>query len=178
MPYNVLFLCTGNSARSIIAEAMLNHVGKGRFKAYSAGSFPSGTVNPLVVEFLERKGIDTGAARSKSWDEFASPEAPTMDFVIAVCDQAAGEACPIWPGHPISAHWGVEDPARYADKPEEAKKVIGDAFDILLNRITQLVHLPIDKLERNSLQSKLRDIAQRSSNASQSRSLTGRKASE
>jgi arsenate reductase len=169
MTYNVLFLCTGNSARSIIAETTLNHVGKGKFKAYSAGSFPSGAVNPLVVEFLEQKGIDASAARSKSWDEFATPDAPRMDFVITVCDQAAGEMCPIWPGRPVSAHWGVEDPARYMDRPEEARKVIREVFHLLRNRIMQLVNLPIDKLERSSLQSKLREIAQRSSEATHPR---------
>jgi arsenate reductase len=169
MPYNVLFVCTGNSARSIIAETTLNHVGKGKFKAYSAGSFPSGTVNPLVVAFLEQQGIDTSSARSKSWNEFASPDAPRMDFVITVCDQAAGEVCPIWPGQPVSAHWGVEDPARYMDRPEEARKVIREVFHLLRNRIMQLINLPIDKLERSSLQSKLREIAQRSTEAAQSR---------
>lgn len=157
-PYNVLFLCTGNSARSIIAEATLNTLGNGRFRAHSAGSFPSGTVNPLVIEFLERNGISTAGARSKSWDEFARPGAPKMDFVITVCDQAAGEACPVWPGQPVSAHWGVDDPARYMENPEEAKKVIREVSRILRNRIMLLTALPVDKLDRIALQSRMREI--------------------
>ncbi len=157
-PYNVLFLCTGNSARSIIAEATLTALGKGRFKAYSAGSFPTGTVNPLVIEFLEEIGLSTKGARSKSWDEFARPGAPKMDFVITVCDQAAGEVCPVWPGQPISAHWGVEDPALYVDAPEKAKRVIEEVSRLLTNRIRLLMELPMDKLDRMSLQSKVREI--------------------
>ena len=157
-PYNVLFLCTGNSARSIIAEATLNALGKGRFKAYSAGSFPTGRVNPLVVEFLEDIGLSTQGARSKSWDEFARPDAPKMDFVITVCDQAGGEACPVWPGQPISAHWGVEDPAHYVDAPEKAKQVIREVSTLLRNRIRLLTELPMDKLDRMSLQSRMREI--------------------
>ena len=157
-PYNVLFLCTGNSARSIIAEATLNSVSKGKFKAYSAGSFPSGKVNPLVIEFLEQNGISTAGARSKSWDEFARPGSPPMDFIITVCDQAAGEVCPVWPGQPVTAHWGVDDPARYMDNPEKAKKVIQEASRVLRNRILLLTALPLDKLDRMSLQSRLREI--------------------
>src|ERR1700687_960862 len=157
-PYTVLFLCTGNSARSIIAEATLNALGKGKFKAYSAGSFPGGKVNPLVIEFLSQNGIRADGARSKSWDEFTEPAAPKMDFVITVCDQAAGEVCPGWPGHPGSAHWGVEDPAPYMDKPEQAKRVIQDAARILRNRILLLTALPIDKLDRMRLQSRVRAI--------------------
>jgi protein-tyrosine-phosphatase len=161
-PYNVLFLCTGNSARSIIAEATLNALGKGRFKAYSAGSYPTGKVNPLVTEFLDEMGIAYKGARSKSWDEFARPDAPRMDFVITVCDQAAGEVCPIWPGQPISAHWGVEDPALHMDDPEKARKVIRYASRILRNRILLLTELPVEKLDRMSLQSKMRDIGKAS----------------
>ena len=161
-PYNVLFLCTGNSARSIIAEATLNALGKGRFRAYSAGSFPTGNVNPFVKEFLDEMGIAYTGARSKSWDEFARPDAPRMDFVITVCDQAAGEVCPIWPGQPISAHWGVEDPAIYMDDPEKARKVIRDASRILRNRILLLTGLPMEKLDRISLQSTVRDIGKAS----------------
>lgn len=157
-PYNVLFLCTGNSARSIIAEATLNAVGKGKFKAYSAGSFPSGNVNPLVIEFLKQNGISTAGARSKSRDEFARPGSPPMDFIITVCDQAAGEVCPVWPGQPVTAHWGVDDPARYMDNPEKAKKVIQDAARVLRNHILLLTALPLDKLDRMSLQSRLREI--------------------
>lgn len=157
-PYNILFLCTGNSARSIIAEATLNHIGNGKFKAYSAGSFPTGKVNPLVIELLNANGIGTAEARSKSWDEFSAPEAPRMDFVITVCDQAAGEVCPIWPGQPVIAHWGVEDPAFHMDNPDKARKVIKNVFRILRNRLTLFTSLPIDKLDRLTLQSKTRDI--------------------
>ena len=148
---NVLFLCTGNSARSIIAECILNHVGSSRFRAFSAGSFPSGTVNPLVLEFLDKQGVPTEGARSKSWDEFASPDAVKMDFVITVCDQAAGEVCPVWPGQPISAHWGVPDPAQFMDNPEEAKKVINDVFHMLNRRIHLFSSLPISSLDRLAL---------------------------
>lgn len=156
---NVLFLCTGNSARSIIAESLLNEMGKGRFKGYSAGSHPGGKVNPLVLEFLDRNGVSTRGARSKSWEEFSRPDAPHMDLVITVCDSAAGEACPIWPGHPVTAHWGVEDPALFMDDPPKASKVIGEAFRVLRNRISLLMSLPIDTLDRVALQSRARDIA-------------------
>jgi arsenate reductase len=156
--FNVLFLCTGNSARSIVAESILNEIGKGRFRAFSAGSHPGGKVNPLVLEYLERQRMPTAGARSKSWDDFAVPGAPRMDFVITVCDQAAGEVCPIWPGQPISAHWGVEDPARYMDDPARARAVIEDVFRILHRRVQLLVSLPLDKLDRASLQSAARDI--------------------
>jgi protein-tyrosine-phosphatase len=157
--HNVLFLCTGNSARSIIAESTLNEMARGRFKAFSAGSHPSGTVNPLVLEFLRRKGISANGARSKSWEEFSAPGAPQMDFVITVCDSAAGEACPIWPGHPVTAHWGMEDPAIYMDNPGKAEKAIEDAFRILRSRISLLLALPIEKLDRLALQARIRDIA-------------------
>ena len=157
-PFNVLFLCTGNSARSILAETTLNHLGKGRFKAYSAGSHPSGKLNPLVLEHLRSEGLSTAGARSKSWDEFAKPGAPRMDFVITVCDDAAGEACPVWPGHPVTAHWGVEDPARCMDDPAKAKKVIADAARVLRNRIRLLVSLPIAELDRMALESSARAI--------------------
>ena len=155
---NVLFLCTGNSARSIIAACILNHVGAGRFRAFSAGSFPSGTVNPLVLEFLDKQGVPTEGARSKSWDEFASPDAVKMDFVITVCDQAAGEVCPVWPGQPISAHWGVPDPAQFMDNPEEAKKVINDVFHMLNRRIHLFSSLPISSLDRLALTKAVQDI--------------------
>jgi len=157
-PFNVLFLCTGNSARSILAEATLNHLGKGRFKAYSAGSHPTGKLNPLVLEHLRSEGLSTAGARSKSWDEFAKPGAPRMDFVITVCDDAAGEACPAWPGHPVTAHWGVEDPARCMDDPAKAKKAIADAARVLRNRIRLLVSLPIAELDRMALESSARAI--------------------
>ena len=156
--FNVLFLCTGNSARSILAEAILNQVGAGRFHAYSAGSHPSGTVNPLVLDFLDRQRIPAAGARSKSWDEFATPEAPRLDFVITVCDQAAGEVCPIWPGRPMTAHWGVEDPAKYTDEPEKARKVIQEAFRILHRRIQLFASLPMDKLDRMALEAATRHI--------------------
>ena len=154
----VLFLCTGNSARSILAETILNSVGHGRFKAYSAGSHPSGQVNPLVVEYLQLLRLPVEGARSKAWDEFALPGAPELDFVITVCDQAAGEMCPVWPGQPITAHWGVEDPARYMDDPARAREVIREVTRLLTRRIEIFVNLPLAKLDRLSLQEKVRDI--------------------
>jgi arsenate reductase len=156
--YNVLFLCTGNSARSILAETILNHVGKSRFKAHSAGSHPSGTVNPLVLEFLSARNMPAVGARSKSWDEFAQAGAPALDYVITVCDDAAGEVCPIWPGQPVTAHWGVEDPARYMDDPQKARQVIHEVFHILLRRIQLFVSLPAETLDRISLQARMREI--------------------
>ena len=156
--FNVLFLCTGNSARSIIAEATLKALGRGRFRAFSAGSHPSGEVNPLVLDYLRAKGLGVDGARSKSWEEFAKPGAPEMDFVITVCDQAAGESCPIWPGHPATAHWGVEDPARHMHDPAAAKKVIEKAFHLLRARILLLLALPLEKLDPLARQSKARDI--------------------
>lgn len=155
---NVLFLCTGNSARSIIAESILNYDGRGRFQAYSAGSHPSGEVNPLVLEFLQTQRIPTEGARSKDWNEFARPGAPELDFVFTVCDQAAGEVCPIWPGQPMTAHWGVEDPAPYMHDPQKAKQVIRDVFHLLRQRISLFTSLPLDKLDKLSLQNKLREI--------------------
>ena len=137
--YNVLFLCTGNSARSILAEAVLNREGKGRFAAYSAGSRPSGHPHPLAISLLQREGIDTSFARSKSWDEFATPDAPKMDFVFTVCDNAAGETCPLWPGKPVKAHWGVADPAAVQGSAEERRKAFLDAFTLLSARIDQFL---------------------------------------
>jgi len=142
-----------------MAEAILNHVGAGRFHAYSAGSHPAGKVNPLVLEYLKRQRLSTGNARSKSWDEFAAAGGPALDFVITVCDQAAGEVCPIWPGQPITAHWGVEDPVSYMSDPEKARRVIQDVFRILNRRIQLFVSLPMAKLDRLSLQAATRDIA-------------------
>ena len=156
--FNVLFLCTGNSARSIIAESVMNEIGKKRFKAYSAGSHPGGSVNPLVLEYLKERGISTEGARSKSWDEFAKPGAPKMDFVITVCDDAAGEVCPIWPGHPVTAHWGVKDPAKYMHDREKARKVIDGAFRTLRTRIQLIMALPVESLDRMTLQTKAREI--------------------
>lgn len=157
--FNVLFLCTGNSARSIIAESILNSVGNGRFTAFSAGSRPGGTVNPLVLEFLKANGVPTEDARSKSWDEFATPNAPQMDIVITVCDRAAAETCPVWPGHPAQAHWGAPDPAAYMDNPDKAKQVIRDVFHMMQRRISILASLPVDKLDRLTLQRETQAIA-------------------
>ncbi len=146
--HNVLFLCTGNSARSILAEVLIEHWGNGRFKGYSAGSFPRGRVHPLAIELLKSLGLRTEGLRSKSWDEFARPGAPVMDFVFTVCDQAAGEACPIWPGNPITAHWGVPDPAAVEGTEIERRNAFREAFRTLENRIKLLAALPIDKLDR------------------------------
>jgi len=159
--YNVLFLCTGNSARSILAEALLDRWGKGRFKAYSAGSFPKGAVHPLTLDLLERLRLPSAGLRSKSWDEFADPGAPVMDFVFTVCDQAAGEICPVWPGHPVTAHWGVPDPAAAMGGEIERRCAFRDALQILENRIKLFVALPIDKLDRMALKTHVDDIGRR-----------------
>ena len=159
--YNVLFLCTGNSARSIIAESLLNHLGQNRYRAYSAGSYPGGTVNPLVLEFLGQQRISTAGARSKSWDEFTAAGSPVLDFVITVCDDAANEACPVWPGQPVTAHWGVEDPARFMDDPERARKVISDVFHTLHRRIQLFTSLPASSLDRLALTAAVRDIGKK-----------------
>jgi protein-tyrosine-phosphatase len=156
--YNVLFLCTGNSARSIMAEAILNQLGGGRFRGYSAGSHPAGQVNPHALELLERNRYRTDGLRSKNWDEFARPDAPPMNFVLTVCDKAAGEVCPLWPGQPMSAHWGVSDPAEVRGDEETVKRAFADTFMILSRRIALLVNLPLDKLDRLALQSELRNI--------------------
>lgn len=155
---NVLFLCTGNSARSILAEAYLNSAGLGRFKAYSAGSHPTGKLNPFAVELLAKNRIDLSGFRSKSWDEFAKPGAPKLDFVFTVCDSAAGEMCPIWPGQPITAHWGVRDPAAVTGSDEEKRKAFLKAFTELSTRINLLLALPIAKLDRLALEQKLDEI--------------------
>ena len=155
---NVLFLCTGNSARSILAEAYLNTAGKSRFKAYSAGSKPGGRVNPLALELLARNRIDTSGLRSKSWDEFAHPDAPQMDFVFTVCDNAAAEPCPYWPGQPMTAHWGIADPAAVEGTDEEKRRAFLTAFRELSTRINFLLSLPLDKLDRLALQRKLDQI--------------------
>lgn len=155
--FNVLFLCTGNSARSILAEAILNKIGNGRFKAFSAGSSPAGAVNPAVIEILQGRNIPTAELRSKSWDEFAAADAPKLDFVFTVCDNAAGEVCPVWPGQPMTAHWGLEDPASvHGDK--EQKLAVFNAYNQLARRLDVLISLPIEKLERHSLQKELNDI--------------------
>ena len=157
-PFNVLFLCTGNSARSILAETYLNTAGKGRFRAYSAGSKPGGRVNPFALALLERTRIDTAGLRSKSWDEFAEADAPKMDFVFTVCDNAAAEPCPYWPGQPMSAHWGVADPAAVAGSDEDKRKAFSRAFSELSARINLLLNLPVAKLDRLALQKKLQEI--------------------
>jgi arsenate reductase (thioredoxin) len=155
---NVLFLCTGNSARSILAEAYLNSAGRGRFSAHSAGSHPAGKVNPFALELLEKNRLPTDGLRSKSWDEFARPGAPKLDFVFTVCDNAAGETCPIWPGQPITAHWGVADPAAIAGTEQEKRKAFLRAFTELSTRINLLLSLPLDKLDRLALKRKLDEI--------------------
>jgi protein-tyrosine-phosphatase len=158
MPYNTLFLCTGNSARSIIAEAILNKLGAGRFRAFSAGSQPKGQVNPNTVRLLDGFGYDTSGFRSKSWSEFAKPGAPRLDFVFTVCDNAAGEACPVWPGQPMTAHWGVPDPAEATGTEAEIALAFKDAYRMLHQRIAIFVALPIPSLDRLSLQAKLKEI--------------------
>ena len=155
---NVLFLCTGNSARSILAEAYLNSAARGRFVAYSAGSHPAGKVNPFAIDLLEKNRLPTQGLRSKNWDEFAAPGAPKMDFVFTVCDNAAGEVCPIWPGQPITAHWGVADPAAVVGSDEAKRKAFLRAFTELSTRINLLLALPIEKLERTALKRKLDQI--------------------
>jgi arsenate reductase len=150
-PYNVLFLCTGNSARSIIAEALVNHWGKGRFKGYSAGSFPKSEPNPYALELIEKLGLPIAGLRSKSWDEFAKPGAPQMDFVFTVCDQAAAEQCPMWPGQPMTAHWGLADPGAVEGTELEKREAFRRAFRELDNRIKIFVSLRIDALDRMAL---------------------------
>ena len=157
-PYNVLFLCTGNSARSILAEGYLNSAGRGRFKAYSAGSHPTGKVNPFAVELLARHRIDTSAFRSKNWDEFAKRGAPEIDMIFTVCDRAAGEVCPVWPGKPITAHWGVVDPAAATGDDEAKRKAFLKAFTELTVRINLLLALPLEKLDHLALKSRLDEI--------------------
>jgi len=156
--YNTLFLCTGNSARSIMAEAILNEKGRGKFRAYSAGSHPKGVVNPRTIQLLEGLGHDTSNCRSKSWDEFAKPGAPKLDFIITVCDDAAGEACPIWPGKPLTAHWGVADPAAVIGAESEVARAFREAYRLLLRRIELLVALKISSLDQMLLQGRLREI--------------------
>ena len=157
-PFNVLFLCTGNSARSIMAEAYLNAAGKGRFVAYSAGSHPGGKVNPFALELLHKNRIDTAGLRSKSWDEYSKPDAPALDFVFTVCDNAAAEVCPIWPGHPINAHWGVNDPAAVQGRDEDKRRAFFRAYTQLSSRINLFLNLPLDKLDRLVLKKKLEEI--------------------
>jgi len=157
-PYTVLFICTGNSARSIMAEGLLNTLGAGRFRAYSAGSHPTGVVNPLALERLRKEGIDTKGMRSKSWDEFTGPGAPELDFAITVCDRAEGEACPVWPGQPITAHWGVSDPAAAIGSEGEQRLAFARAFALLERRIALFAHLNPASLERVALERETRRI--------------------
>lgn len=158
--FNVLFLCTGNSARSILAEATLNHLarGRGRFRAYSAGSDPKGAVNPFALELLRENDIPTDGLRSKSWDEFARPGAPPIDFVFTVCDRAAAEVCPVWPGHPMTAHWGVPDPAAVEGTDEEKRTAFREALRALRGRIELFVSLPVDELDKPALETRIREI--------------------
>ena len=154
--YNVLFLCTGNSARSILAEALLNRSGANSFRAYSAGSFPRGDVHPMALQVLREANLPTEGLRSKSWDEFAQPGAPEMDFVITVCDSAAGETCPIWPGHPMTAHWGIEDPAKVEGTGQ--RDAFFTALTYLKTRISLFLSLPLDDLDELALETKLKAI--------------------
>jgi len=154
-PYNVLFLCTGNSARSIIAEALINQLGKGRFRGFSAGSHPKGAVNPIALQLLEKMNLPTEGLRSKSWDEFAAPGAPPLDFVFTVCDNAAGETCPYWPGQPLTAHWGVPDPAAVEGSETDKWLAFRDTFRMLDNRIKIFTSLPLASFDRMKLQERL-----------------------
>jgi arsenate reductase (thioredoxin) len=159
--YEVLFICTRNSARSILAEGLMNHLGGGRFRAHSAGSHPGGAVHPLALETLARLQLPTDGLRSKDWAEFARPGAPALDFVFTVCDQAAGEVCPVWPGQPVTAHWGVADPAAATGTPEQQTKAFWEAAVLLKRRIELLLALPLASLDRLAIQRELRDIGLR-----------------
>ena len=158
--YNVLFLCTGNSARSIMAEAVLSVMGKGRFNVYSAGSHPNGQVNPFAIEKIKALGYPLDKLRSKSWDEFAEPGAPQMDFIITVCDQAAGEMCPVWPGQPISAHWGFRDPAAATGTDDEKRKVFDEVFRQIMIRSQIFANLPLVTLDKTAIQREIRAIGE------------------
>ena len=156
--YNVLILCTGNSARSIMAEALINTMGQGRFRAYSAGSHPTGKVNPFAVEQVESVNYPTENLRSKSWDEYATPDAPKMDFIITVCDNAAGEMCPVWPGQPISAHWGFEDPAAVEGTDAEKRRAFEQTFRHMMNRVRLFLNLPLKMLDQTAIKRELANI--------------------
>ncbi len=158
--YNVLFLCTGNSARSILAEAILNRAGMGKFKGYSAGSKPIGHVHPFALELLKNRNHPTGDLRSKSWEEFAAPGAPELDFIFTVCDNAAGEVCPVWPGKPMTAHWGVPDPAAVEGSEAEKHQAFADTYRMLTQRIEDFINLPMTSLDRLTLQNRLQKIGQ------------------
>ena len=157
-PYNILFLCTGNSARSILAEGLMNHLSEGRFKAYSAGSQPMGRVNPLAIETLQALGYATDGMSSKSWDVFATEDAPKMDFVITVCDNAAGEACPYWPGSPMTAHWGFADPSHVEGDEDAKRAAFAKTAQAIAHRLRLFLSLPMDKLDKLSLQQQLKHI--------------------
>jgi len=157
-PYNILVLCTGNSARSILAEALFNTLGAGRFKAYSAGSHPTGRVNPFAIEQIERLGYPVGNLRSKSWDEFAQPGSPPMDFIVTVCDNAAGEACPLWPGQPITAHWGFPDPAAVEGSDEVKRAAFEQTLRQIRNRVQLFLSLPLETLDRMAIESRMKAI--------------------
>jgi arsenate reductase len=158
--YNVLFLCTGNSARSIMAEVLLNSLGRGRFKGYSAGSHPAGQLNPFTIELLGNSGYRVDDLRSKSWNEFAATSAPKMDLVITVCDNAAGEVCPVWPGQPVCAHWSFQDPAAFQGPDGEKRRIFQKISHQIGNRVRLLVGLPIEKLDRLSLKQKVKEIGE------------------
>jgi arsenate reductase len=157
-PYNILVLCTGNSARSIIGEALFNTMGAGRFQAFSAGSHPSGRVNPFAVEQVRELGYPVDNLRSKSWDEFAAPGAPEMDFVVTVCDNAAGEVCPLWPGHPVTAHWGFPDPAAVRGTDEEKRAAFAQTLRQIRNRVQLFLSLPLETLDRMAIENRMRDL--------------------
>jgi arsenate reductase len=159
-PYNILILCTGNSARSIIGEALFNTIGTGRIKAYSAGSHPTGRVNPFAIEQVRALGYPVDNLRSKSWDEFAAPRAPELDFVITVCDKAAGEMCPLWPGQPITAHWGFPDPAAFEGTDEEKRAAFAQVLRQMRNRVQLFLNLPLETLDSMAIEKKMRDIGQ------------------
>ena len=156
--FNVLFICTGNSARSILAESILNNLGQGRFKAFSAGSHPAGQVNPYAIGLLERNRLNTTNLRSKNWDEFTQADAPQLDFIFTVCDKAAGEVCPFWPGQPMSAHWGVEDPAAVDGSEDEKRKAFSNVFRVLNRRISLFMSLPLEKLDALTLKREMDQI--------------------
>jgi len=158
---NVLFLCTGNSARSILAESLLNHWSKGLFTGYSAGSFPKGQVHPMAIDLLKQMNMPVHGLRSKSWDEFAKPGAPTMDYIFTVCDQAAGEVCPVWPGHPITAHWGLPDPAAVEGTPAEQMLAFREAFRILEARVRYFLTFRFKELQRGDLQAQAIEAGKR-----------------
>ena len=156
--FNVLFICTGNSARSILAESILNSLGQGRYKAFSAGSHPAGQVNPYAIGLLERNRLNTTNLRSKNWDEFTQADAPQLDFIFTVCDKAAGEVCPFWPGQPMSAHWGVEDPAAVDGSEDEKRKAFTNVFRVLNRRISLFMSLPLEKLDALTLKREMDQI--------------------